>query len=759
MIKSESSEGRSFPLVKMEADLIVTGGGLSGICCAITAAREGLKVVLVQDRSVLGGNASSEVRLWILGATSHMGNNNRWAREGGIIDEILVENIHRNPEGNPIIMDAMLLDKVVSEPNISLLLNSSVYQVQKNGADTIASLQAYCSQNQTVYELKAPLFCDASGDGVVGFLSGAAFRMGAESRDEFGELFAPSKEYGELLGHSLYFYSKDTGRPVQFVPPSFALDDITKIPKFKSFNSQEYGCRLWWIEYGGRMDTVHDTEKIKWELWKIVYGVWNHIKNSGNFPEAATLTLEWVGMIPGKRESRRFEGDYMLKQQDIIEQRTHTDAVAFGGWSIDLHPSDGVYTDLPGCNQWHSKGIYQIPYRCLYSKNIRNLFLAGRIISASHVAFGSSRVMATSAYVAQAVAMGAVLCRQYNCHPSDLYQHDKIIELQRRLIHAGQHIPGVVIKDKDDLVQQAGITASSELAIAELAEDEEPRTLDLSVAQMIPVDAGKIPSITLHAYGEAVTKLQAEFRICSRAGSYTPDKTIASFEFAIQPGRNCLHLHSTVEINTAQYIFVLLHKNPLVKIAHSAKRITGILAVFNTINPAVSNYGKQEAPEGIGMDNFEFWCPQRRPAGQNIAMKFSPAIQSFSAANISNGIARPAFSPNAWVADGKDEQPAIKLQWQQPQAIKIICLSFDTDFDHPMESVLMLHPENTMPFCVRNYRIYDDKGKMVYEKMGNYQSRNKIVLDKVLHTTSLTIEAEHPSSLTPAAVFEINCYS
>ena len=759
MIRSESSEGRAFPLVRMEADLVVAGGGLSGICCAITAAREGLQVILVQDRSVLGGNASSEVRLWVLGATSHMGNNNRWAREGGVIDEILVENMHRNPEGNPIIMDAMLLDKVVSESNIRLLLNTSVYALQKKTADTISSLNAFCSQNQTNYELTAPLFCDASGDGAVGFLSGAAFRMGAESKDEFGELFAPAKEYGELLGHSLYFYSKDSGKPVTFVPPSFALNDITKIPKFKSFNSQEFGCRLWWIEFGGRLDTVHDTEKIKWELWKIVYGVWDYIKNSGNFPEAETLTLEWVGMIPGKRESRRFEGDYILKQQDIIEQKTHTDAVAFGGWSVDLHPSDGVYTDLPGCNQWHSKGIYQIPYRCLYSKNISNLFLAGRIISASHVAFGSSRVMATSAYVAQASAMGAVLCRKYGCSPADLYNDNKIAELQQRLVKAGQYIPGVVVKNEDDLVQQASISASSELLLTELTEDEAPAALDLSSGQMIPATVGKIPRITLHAYCETATRLRAELRICSRTGSYTPDESIASFDFALQPGRNCLQLDTAITLAADQYVFVLLHKNPAVKIARCSRRITGILSVFNTTNPAVSNYGKQEAPDGIGMESFEFWCPQRRPSGQNLAMKFAACLPGFSAGNIRNGLARPGLSPNAWVADFKDKRPSLTIKWDQPKNIRTIQLSFDTDFDHPMESVLIHHPENLMPFCVRNYRIYDDKGKMIFEKKANYLSRNKIVLDEPLLTSSLTIEAEHPSGLTPAAIFEICCYS
>src|SRR5687768_9737026 len=196
------------------------------------------------------------------------------------------------------------------DPNIRQLLNTSVFEVDKSTDDRIDRVLAFCSQNSTHYQLAAPWFCDASGDGLLAFAAGAPVRRGAEGRDEFGEKFAPTQEYGELLGHTIYFYSKDTGKPVKFVPPSYALDDITKIPRFRNFNAKEFGCKLWWIEYGGRRDTIHDSEEIKWELWRVVYGVWNHIKNSGQFPEADTLTLEWVGQIPGKRESRRFEGDY-----------------------------------------------------------------------------------------------------------------------------------------------------------------------------------------------------------------------------------------------------------------------------------------------------------------------------------------------------------------------------------------------------------------------------------------------------------------
>ncbi|WP_436489200.1 FAD-dependent oxidoreductase [Chitinophaga sp. ARDCPP14] len=758
MIQSGETNSRSFPGIALNADLVITGGGLSGVCCAITAARQGLKVVLVQDRPVLGGNSSSEIRLWILGATSHMGNNNRWAREGGLVDEILVENTYRNPEGNPVIFDMVLLDKVKKEPNITLLLNTAVYAVEKKDATTIRSVKAFCSQNQKEYLLSAPLFCDASGDGVVGFLSGAAFRMGAESSEEFGEKFAPSATYGELLGHTLYFYSKDTGKPVTFIPPEFALKDITKIPRFKTFNAKDFGCRLWWVEYGGRLDTVHDTEDIKWELWKVIYGVWDYIKNSGNFPEAATLTLEWVGAIPGKRESRRFEGDYMMKQQDVIEQRTHEDAVAFGGWSVDLHPADGVFSEKPGCNQWHSKGIYQIPYRSLYSKNITNLFLAGRIISASHVAFASTRVMATAAYVSQAVGVAAAVCKEQHILPADIFNKGHITTLQQRLLKTGQYIPGLTLKDHEDLVQSALITASSELVFKEFPGKPLLKPLTLSVAQMLPLQKGEVAPFIFHADATSNTEIEVELRVSSKRGNYTPDITLAKQTIPLHPGRNCVDLRFNTSLENTAYAFVTFMKNPLVQLHFTEKRVTGILSVFNSVNKAVSNYGKQTPPEDIGMEAFEFWCPQRRPEGHNIDLKYHQGINLFKAENIRNGTDRPASTPNAWVADWNDPQPRLTLKWNAPQQISTIDLFLDTDYDHPMESVLMSHPETVMPFCVRQYRIKDAAGNIVAEKTGNYQTHNRIQFQQPVTTDTLVIELEHPSANVPAALFAVRCY-
>ncbi|RDB07270.1 FAD-dependent oxidoreductase [Runella aurantiaca] len=770
MIKAEATGKRLPKSVTLTADLAVVGGGLAGLCGAITAARGGIKVVLVTDRPVLGGNSSSEVRLWVLGATSHMGNNNRWAREGGVIDELLVENMYRNPDSNPLIFDTILLEKVVSEPNITLLLNTSVYDLDKSSPDTISKVYAFCSQNSTQYELVAPLFCDASGDGILGFLSGAAFRMGAESKEEFGEKFAPSKEYGELLGHSLYFYSKDVGKPINFVPPSFAHDVTQKVPKFRSFNTQEFGCKLWWIEYGGRLDTVHETETIKWELWKVVYGVWNYIKNSGNFPEAANLTLEWVGHIPGKRESRRFEGDYMLIQQDIVEQRAHYDDVAFGGWSIDLHPSDGVFSEIgqSSCNQWHSKGLYGIPYRCFYSKNINNLFIAGRIISASHVAFGSSRVMATSAHGGQVVGMAAKVCIEKGLLPRQLSEKQHITYLQQELLKTGQHIPALRLQDAQDLVQKATVSASSELALEELLPSGEPQRLAFSVAQMLPIaNLADVKFKTiLHPYADEPTELEIELRISSKATNHTPDIILEKRTISLQKGRNCVHLEFDIvdaltgnqDLESLGYAFLVIQKNEKVRIHYSDQRITGILSVFNTINEAVSNYGKQEPVEDIGVDTFEFWCPQRRPAGKNLALKVEPAFSAFQAENIRNGLQRPTGQPNAWVADYTDKNPSLLLEWAEKQHISEIVLHFDTDFDHPMETVLMAHPENEMPFCVKNVRILNDKNEVVAQIKNNHQSQRTIVLEHAIVTQSLTIEVEHPSVNVPAALMEVRCY-
>ncbi|MEM6883694.1 MAG: FAD-dependent oxidoreductase [Verrucomicrobiota bacterium] len=761
MHKAPPTSSRQMNETSLNSDLGIVGGGLAGCCAAITAAREGITVVLIQDRPVLGGNASSEVRLWTLGATSHMGNNNRWAREGGVINEILTENLYRNPEGNALLFDALLFEKVNAESNITLLLNTAAYEVNKRDDHHIKEIRAFNSQNSTCYRLQAPLFLDASGDGVVGFLAGAAFRIGQESRDEFGEKYAPEESNSELLGHSLYFMSKDTGHPTKFVPPAQALsmEEVREIRRYRGFDSKFQACNFWWMEFGGHLDTIHESELIKQELWRVVYGMWNYIKNSGEFPEAETMTLEWIGHIPGKRESRRFEGDAMLIQQDLIEQRHHDDAVSFGGWAIDHHPVKGLYSKESGCTQWHSKGVYQIPYRCLYSRNIHNLFLGGRIISASHIAFGSSRVMATCAHSGQAVGVAAAHCIQSEILPRDLVSGGRIKVLQQSLLRTGQYIPGTALEPDHNLASQARITASSTCLLDKFKADGSKQQLTSAQGLMLPVNAGAMPEITYGIDVGRATTLRAELRISSVPANHTPDVTLETLEIPLEGGENqkvSLKFHEGVPHRC--YVFVCLMVNPDISVHLSEERRSGILTVYQQFDEKVAKTASQLPPQGSGIDSFEFWIPQRRPDGKNPAILLEPPIACFEAVNLTNGIDRPVDQANAWIASPEDQDPTLTLNWEETQTIRQIDLCFDADYDHPMESVVWGHHENIIPFCVRAFKILDGSGKELALVKDNHQAYYRVPFDTPVETDQIRITDMCTQTSIPVSLFEVRCY-
>ncbi len=447
-------------VVDLACDVMVAGGGMAGVCAAVAAARNGAKVVLAQDRSRLGGNSSSEVKMHVVGANCHKGRPG-W-REGGLLEEIRLDDAANNPQRCWELWDLLLYDKVVSEPNITLLLDTTVYSAEvKDGL--IQSITTRCDRTEHLYHIRAPIFCDCTGDSRLGLEAGAEMRVGHEARDEFGESLAAKTADRQTQGCSILFTARDFGKRMPFTPPKWAREITEKQLRFRSINSWEYG--YWWIEWGGEHDTIRDNERIRFELLGIVLGVWNHIKNSGKFPTAANWALDWVGMLPGKREARRLVGDHILTQNDLMGLNPDfEDAVAIGGWGLDEHPPTGFDDpDKPPFVSIKLKEVYNIPLRSLYSNGVKNLMMAGRNISASHVAFTSLRVMGTCAVEGQATGTAAALCAAAQILPRQLYEdRDKLKELQQTLLRDDQTIKGVKNEDAADLAPKAKARASAE---------------------------------------------------------------------------------------------------------------------------------------------------------------------------------------------------------------------------------------------------------------------------------------------------------
>lgn len=442
----------------LQTDIAVVGGGMAGVCCAIAAARSGAQVVLVHDRPMLGGNSSSEIRMHICGADCSGARNDTDARETGILEELRLEDTVHNPQRSASMWDILLYDRVRTEPNITLLLNTCCHGVRMASSSRIAALLASNLLSETEYTISAKIFVDCSGDGRLGKEAGAQFRTGREGRNEFGETLAPPRPDNKRLGSTILFITRQHNHPMPFVPPQW----ITRFPTcnhlpYRHHNSWEYG--YWWVEFGGSLDTITDGDLIRDKLLAFALGVWDHIKNSGQHPQSANWALEWIGFLPGKRESRRFVGEYVLNQRDIERGELFEDGVAYGGWPIDLHPPEGILSKEPPAQQIHVP-LYNIPLRCLYSRNVQNLFFAGRNISATHVAFGSTRVMGTCSVMGQAVGTAAALCVREGILPFELKPH--ITALQQMLLKADAYIIGVTNSDKYDLARSAEVIASSE---------------------------------------------------------------------------------------------------------------------------------------------------------------------------------------------------------------------------------------------------------------------------------------------------------
>lgn len=453
---------------------------MAGVCCAIAAARCGAKVILCQDRSVLGGNASSEIRMHIVGANGTGGSERgeelqTEAREGGIIEEIRLENAVRNPQRSASMFDLILYEKCRAEPNLSLMLNTTITGVEMQD-NHINRAFAERQSTEDCFSIAAKIFIDCTGDGRLAAEAEADFLEGRESKEQFGESLALEKADNKRLGSTILMQARKHDRPMPFVAPAsarkFSKEDL-KLRLYATPGDEqpthEYG--YWWAEWGGQFDTIKQNEQIRDELFCIVMGIWDHVKNGPQGTpadedpfDAANWAIDWFGFLPGKRESRRFIGQHILTEQDLLASRVFDDAIAFGGWSLDLHPPEGIDEPLlQPCKQHPVPHLYDVPLSACVSKNISNLMFAGRNLSATHVAFSSTRVMATCAVTGQGVGTSAAYAVNHQLEPANMASDQQaILNIQQQLLRDDAFLIGHLNKDSNDHARSANITATSQ---------------------------------------------------------------------------------------------------------------------------------------------------------------------------------------------------------------------------------------------------------------------------------------------------------
>lgn len=399
-----------------EYDLVVVGAGIAGMSAAVSAARLGCKVALLNDRPVIGGNNSSEIRV-------HLGGHIEAGpyKELGNLQKEFGPTRGGNAQPADYYEDQKKMDWLLKEKNVSLFTNYRAIAVEKEGNRITAVIAKHIETGEEK-RFEAPLFSDCTGDGTIGYLAGADYRMGRESRDEFGESTAPEQADKMTMGASVQWYSEDTKKASSFPQFEYGVD-------FNEKNCEKVTMGEWTWETGMNYDQIKDFERIRDYGLMVVYSNWSYLKNEMKENDVyKNRKLAWVAYISGKRESRRLMGDYILKEEDLRKHVVHEDGSAASTWSIDLHYPDPKNTEnFPG-QEFKSiaKHIniypYPIPYRCLYSRNIDNLFMAGRNISVTHVALGTVRVMRTTGMMGEVVGMAASICKKYQVNPRGVYR-------------------------------------------------------------------------------------------------------------------------------------------------------------------------------------------------------------------------------------------------------------------------------------------------------------------------------------------------
>ncbi|WP_231581382.1 FAD-dependent oxidoreductase [Domibacillus enclensis] len=767
-------------------DVVVCGGGLAGFCAAVAAARNGSKTAIVQDRPVFGGNSSSEVRVTTHGSAAF----HSYARETGIISELLIEERARNHEEinengwTNSVWDMTMYDMAMSTPNLEVFLNTTVQKVNKLNERTVDSIVCHILNAEVELTLQGKVFIDCTGDGIVADQAGCEWRIGEESYDEFKEPHAPKEASMNVMGSSLHFKAIDMGKPVPYEAPDWInhYEDASFFYKhgrplettgFKE--NDRYRGGYWWIEIGIPWDTIHENEDIRHELTRHTLGVWDWIKNKD--PElkeiAKNYALEWIGQVPGKRESRRIMGRYLMTEHDPLTKKDFKDEVAFGGWNVDLHTPGGLLapSSEPAAMEGYKVvsdfqrktlcGPYAIPLNMMISKDVDNLMMAGRNVSATHAALGTVRVMGTTAIMGQGVGTAAAIAiNQGLTLPEVADQQIDIIKQQ--LLRDGCFLLNTKNNDPKDLALKAKIKGSSEASCTGVG----PNTIGVHKGlmfwktqhqtaksdklterrgQWIAVGTKPIDKVGVYLTNNSnevqhvVSKILKVDDIWDY--SYEGSKELAETTLEIAPGESQwvqweVNLNQSNGLPNNGYIRLDLLKNDDVE-WHRA--------------------GKIEPGQVCGFDIGDRM--RRYDHGISMSYSVSPAQNCYSPENIISGYTRPYRHTNLWRSDENSlEVPWIELSWDVAVNISQVELTFPGNILREYHAYESFYRDSQ---CAKDYSVeamIDGEWKELFKVQGNYQRQRKHQLKENIQTDRLRLTIHSTHGDPSAAVYELRCY-
>ncbi|WP_285825372.1 FAD-dependent oxidoreductase [Schaedlerella arabinosiphila] len=714
--------------VAINSSLTVIGGGVSGVCAALSAARAGIQTILVHNRPVLGGNSSSEIRVWMRGAT---GAGNIFSEEMGVLGFLKMRNLYENPEFNVIFWDEILLDAVLGEKNIRLFLNTNVEQVVCEEG-RICQVEGVQQASEIRYIFRSSYFIDATGDGMIGAEAGVPYRIGDLP-------YTPENQQktAELLSCSILYFIKDSKKPVKFAAPQYAYDmDYVETLINKGgriISEKQTGSDCWWFEYGGLCNTITEIQEIGLELKKLVLGVWNYIKNSGKYPEAETRTLEWIGSIPGKRESRRMMTEYELTMEDILKQRRFEDGAFYGGWYMDFHPAGGLNSEEESCVQI-PVNVYTLPLRCLFSRSIPNLFFAGRNIGTRQEAFASARIMNTCALSGQAAAALAAECMKETCSPAEL-EEGQIEEIVQNLLREDMFIPGKKNADPLDLGQKACVSASSEY---KLRAEPSDRTMRLTEESFVVVPFSREGVVKILLEAEADTKLEIELYEADLPNRLCPGARVSQQAVPVSKGENWAEI-SLSGMKPGKFGLIYIKENEILSLRLNRIRNPGILC------------GRKNSSDY--KDPCVEWEDETL----------------YAVSNLSDGYARPYGGVHIWCSQN-EEKPWVLLEWERPVRFEEVRLYLDPDLSMEIPSSCAgrwdekhkftirkgMPPQLVKGFSIEYYR--DGSWMHFFTVKENYQRMAVVKRETAVEAEKVRITVEETWGDLRAQIYQVRIY-